>query len=205
MTTKCSKNGFFSENVQVNNNVCCKCCKSVFVTCSGETRNKLSRVSCTKFLGVIVDDSLTWTNHTSNVANTLSKYCGIMYRLKNVLPSEALLSLYNTLVLPHLTLLYIIWGDSNYTNLHLIYYKQKKIVRICANSHWLTHSSPLFKKLNILTIYDIHKLIIGLLCIIILSINSLLISLIISLKTMQFTTIQPGFPICTVLVFSNLI
>ncbi len=55
---------------------------------------KLSRVSCTKFLGVIDDDSLTWTNHTSNVVNILSKYCGILYRLKDVLPSETLLSLY---------------------------------------------------------------------------------------------------------------
>ncbi len=122
---------------------------------------KLSRVSCTKFLGVIVDDSLTWTNHTSNVVNIMSKYCGILYRLKDVLPSETLLSLYNTLVLPHLTYCNIIWGDPNNTNLHLIYFKQKKIVRICTNSQWLTHSSPLFKKLNILTIYDIHKLIIG--------------------------------------------
>ena len=63
---------------------------------------KISRVSHTKFLSVLLDESLTWSNHTSNIVNILSTYCGILYRLREVLPSKALFSLYNTLVFPHL-------------------------------------------------------------------------------------------------------
>ena len=54
---------------------------------------KISKVSHTKFLGVLLDESLTWSNHTSNIVNILSKYCGILYRLREVLPSKALFSL----------------------------------------------------------------------------------------------------------------
>ena len=81
-----------------------------------------------------------------------------MYRLRDVLPSKTLFSLYNTLVLPHLFYCNLIWADSNNTNLNSIHIKQKRIVRLCSNSHWLEHSPPLFKKLNTLTIHDIHKL-----------------------------------------------
>ena len=123
---------------------------------------KLSRVSHTKFLGVLLDESLTWSNHTSNVTNILSKYCGILYRLRDILPSKTLFTLYNTLVLPHLYYCNIIWADSNNTNLHKIHLKQKRIMRICSNSHWLEHTPPLFKKFKTLTIYDIHSLILGL-------------------------------------------
>ena len=122
---------------------------------------KISRVSCTKFLGVLLDECLTWSKHTTNVTNTLSKYCGILYRLKDILPQKTLFSLYNTLVLPHLTYCNLIWADSNNSNLNSIHIKQKRIMRICSNSHWLEHTPPLFKNFNTLTIYDIHNLTLG--------------------------------------------
>ena len=42
--------------------------------------------------------------------------------------------------------------------LRTVHVKQKKIMRICTNSHYLAHSPPLFADLNTLTVYDIHKL-----------------------------------------------
>ena len=122
----------------------------------------IDRVSCTKFLGVFVDDSLSWSNHTNHVVNIVSKYTGIMYRLKNILLCNTLFSLYNTLVLPHLHYCNLVWGDSNNCNLDRIHIKQKRIMRLCTNSHWLAHSPPLFKQLDTLHIYDIHSLLKGL-------------------------------------------
>jgi len=122
----------------------------------------ISKVSHTKFLGVILNDSLSWANHTSYVSNIVSKYCGILYRLKELLPCETLFSLYNTLVLPHLYYCNLIWADANNNNLQSIHLKQKRLIRICSNSHWFAHTPPLFKKFNTLTIYDIHKLLKGL-------------------------------------------
>ena len=83
------------------------------------------RVSRTKFLRVIFDESLTWSNHISNVVNIVSKYSGILYRLKRVLPSDTLFSLYNTLVFPHLCYCNLICADSNNTNLHLVHHKKE--------------------------------------------------------------------------------
>ncbi len=124
--------------------------------------NRISRVGKTKFLGVIVDDCLTWNQHTANVANLVSKYSGILYRLKMFLHADILFSLYKTLVLPHIMYCNLIWADKNNSNLVTIHRKQKRIIRLCTNANYLDHTPPLFASLDTLNIYDLHKLSVGL-------------------------------------------
>ena len=119
---------------------------------------QIDKVSCTKFLGIIIDESLTWNDHNTYVTNIVSKYSGILFRLKKFLPCKTLFALYQTLVLPHLHNCNIIWSDPNNCNLNSILVKQKRIVRLCTDSAWLAHTPPLFSQLKTLTISDIHKL-----------------------------------------------
>ena len=107
------------------------------------------------FLVFFIDESLTCEKHNSYVTNIVSKYSGILFRLKQLLPRSTLFSLYNTLVLPHLYYWNIIWADLNKCNLNSIL---KRIVRLCTNSSRLAHTPPLFSQLNTLTIYDIQNL-----------------------------------------------
>ena len=120
--------------------------------------NQSKWVSTTKFLGVHLDDSFTWRDHNSYVTNIVSKYTGILYRLKHVLSSKC----FYLHCIQHwycLTYKYcnIIWADNNNSNLNAIHVKQKKIVRLCTNSHYLANSKPLFLQLKTLTVYDVHK------------------------------------------------
>ena len=120
--------------------------------------NRISRVSSTKFLGLSMDECLSWNQHNMYIASLVSKYSGILFRLKHVLDLNVLFSLYKTLVVPHIQYCILIWGDHNNCNLDIIHRKQKRIMRLCTNSNFLEHSSPLFATLNALTVYDIHKL-----------------------------------------------
>ena len=118
----------------------------------------VNKVSNTKFLGIILDESLTWRQHNTYLTNLISKYTGILFRLKHTLSSGHLFTLYSSLALPHIQYCNIIWADSNNCNLHTVHIKQKKIIRLCTNSHYLAHSAPLFAILKTLTVYDIHRL-----------------------------------------------
>lgn len=62
----------------------------------------LERVSYTKFLGVVIDQNINWKYQINSVANKLSRICGILYRIRNSLTQEALISIYYTLCYPHL-------------------------------------------------------------------------------------------------------
>ena len=118
----------------------------------------LLKKDCTKFLGITIDKNLTWDQHIQNISSQIAKGIGILYKTKDVILNSALLTLYNTLILPFITYCNIIWGNCNISKLNQIYLLQKKAVRICTNSPYLAHTDPLFHKLNILKVHDINIL-----------------------------------------------
>ena len=61
----------------------------------------IQRTSHVKFLGVTLDDKLSWNEHTGVICNRLSKNIGVLNKLKSC-SKEVLMMLYNTLILPHL-------------------------------------------------------------------------------------------------------
>ena len=52
------------------------------------------------FLGVIIDEHLSWKNHAEMVANKLSKLVGILHKLKYVYPKFILETIYKSLFVP---------------------------------------------------------------------------------------------------------
>ena len=105
-----------------------------------------------KYLGVIIDHKLNWTQHIAHVKNKVSKGIGIMYRARNYLTKNSLKSLYFSYIYPYLIYCVEIWGISPQTHLKPLLLLQKKIVRIMTFSTYCAHTAPIFKDLNILTI-----------------------------------------------------
>ena len=61
----------------------------------------LERVHSVKYLGVVVDDKLTWTEHLKQLSLQLARYSGIFYRLHNVITQKTLIMLYYSLILEY--------------------------------------------------------------------------------------------------------
>ena len=87
-------------------------------------------------------------------ANKISRTIGILRRLKNILPTPVLLTLYNTLILPHFHYGLLNWGFSM-GRLQLL---QKKSVRVISSSKYNAHTDPLFKKLRLIKLADLFTL-----------------------------------------------
>src|SRR6218665_1848109 len=90
----------------------------------------IKRVSNVKFLGVIIDEHLTWKSRINLVKNKAAKMIGIIKRLKFTFPLSALRILYNAFVLPCLNYGIILWGGGYKTPLQPIHLLQKKAVRL---------------------------------------------------------------------------
>jgi len=69
-----------------------------------------------------------------------------MCRLKNFLPEDVLLTLYNALVLPHLNYGILLWGHK----VEKLSKIQKKTMRIITSSNYNCHTEPLFKRMKVL-------------------------------------------------------
>ena len=116
--------------------------------------SRIERVTEFNFLGTMLHESLSWNSHIQKVASKIAMVIGTINRLKRFLPSDILKTIYNALIQPHLNFSILLWG----TNTKRILKLQKWAVRAITCSKYNAHTDPIFKKLNILKINDIHKL-----------------------------------------------
>ena len=111
-------------------------------------------VSNFNYLGVIIDENLNWNVHESTLSKKISKTIGVINRLKNQLPTEILLNIYNALVASYLNYGIMAWG----WKLDNLFKLQRRAVRAITKSTYNAHSAPLFKRLNILNVKDLRAL-----------------------------------------------
>ena len=117
----------------------------------------IERVNCNKFLGVIIDSKLSWSDHVSYIRHKMSKNISVMHRVKWLLNNYALYMIYCTLVLPYISYCCEIWGNTYKTRVQPLYIIQKRAIRICNHLEYRSHTKPAFLKLNTLTIADLVK------------------------------------------------
>ena len=117
-------------------------------------KNKHSNKADLHFkIEILVDNNLSWK--AQNRFKIVSKYNGIIRKVRPFLNKDSLHTLYSTLVLPYLSYCTIVWGDKNNSNLDSLFITQKKIIRTCTNSIWFEHTTPLFLSLKKSKIRDI--------------------------------------------------
>ena len=119
--------------------------------------NTLNEVDASLYVGIHIDKYLLWDEHINKVTAILRRRVGIIYRLRHFVPQYVLILLYNAFIQPHVSYGLEVWGCAHATYLKRIYIIQKMAVRAITFSKFRTHSSPLFKKLNILDIFKLHK------------------------------------------------
>ena len=121
----------------------------------------IEQVNETVFLGVILDETLSWKSHISHVANKISKSIGIIFRSSFYLFDISLRILYYSIIYPYLEYCNFVWASTYSSNLCRIVLLQKRAIRILNKSEFHAHTDPLFKKLNILKFEDIRLLQLG--------------------------------------------
>ena len=118
---------------------------------------KLTRVADAKFLGITLDENLTWRSHINNVCKRCSRNIGVLNKVKLFLPKPSLHKLYCTLILPYLTYGILLWGTASNVDLNRLVRLQKRAIRIISNSSYLSHTKPLFEKYNMLDVYQLFS------------------------------------------------
>ena len=114
----------------------------------------------TKFLGVIIDNKLSWKEHISYVCGKVAKGVRIISKVRKYVKST-LLELYYSFIYPYLTYCNHVWGLSCKSYMDALVKLQKRAVRIISGVHPRTHTDPLFTNLKLLKCDEINKFLIG--------------------------------------------
>ena len=120
-------------------------------------KKHIAKVKYIKFLGVLLDEHLTWRYHITELSKKLARTCGILFKVRHLLPRSALTILYNSLFLSFLQYGIIVWGQTCASYLEPLFKLQKRAVRAISHQAFLAHSLPIFKDLKLLSFDDIFK------------------------------------------------
>jgi len=116
----------------------------------------LKQVSCCKYLGIIIDNKLTWLEHINCIYNKILKFTSIFYKIRHILPYKVLITIYFTFVHSHFLYGIEIYGNTHRGYLNKLMVLNNKLLRILQNAPRNTPVSVLYKNFNTLTIPDLH-------------------------------------------------
>ena len=116
---------------------------------------KLKQESHVRFLGVLLDSTLSWKFHISELSKKLARTVGLFYKIRHYAPQDTLMLLYHSIFAPFLTYGVSVWGLTYPSMLDSISALQKKTLRIVTFSDKIAPSSPIFDCLQVIKFSDI--------------------------------------------------
>lgn len=115
----------------------------------------VERVVKYKYLGLILDQSLSWVEHIKYVARKVSSLTGALRKARPHLHPRTLTTIYFSEI--HSRLLYMshLWGSANKSNMQLLEVLQNKAIRLLFRHEYMqprVHTNDLYKNHKILPV-----------------------------------------------------
>ena len=110
-----------------------------------------------KYLGLIIDETLSWQGHIDYIIASLSKFYGIFNKIKHMVPKKHKLTIYNAYVLSKICYGIEIYGSVNKTQSKRLQVVSNKLLKILFCRSPLHSTNQLHKGLDILQVIDVYK------------------------------------------------
>ena len=81
---------------------------------------KFQLVSPVRYLGIVLDENLSWTHHKNSLAGKLRKSNGALSKLRHYIPRATIVSIYFSLFHSHLSYSIQVWGKNISENCRII-------------------------------------------------------------------------------------
>ena len=119
---------------------------------------EIKQSSSIKFLGILVDEHLSYIDHINTLENKLSKNLGFLYKAKPFLNAKTMKCLYFSLSHSYLTYGNIAWCSTSMAKLKSIFSKQKQVIKtmsVTSLDYKNLKSDEIMDRLGILNIYKL--------------------------------------------------
>ena len=113
-----------------------------------------------KYLGVLIDNKLSYVNHVNHVNSKLTKGNAIISKVRNYIPHNILVNTYHAFLQSHINYGLNVWGNAAKTNLVKIERQQRKAIRTMHfKKRDYKETEQLFKQSKILPLSLSQKLV----------------------------------------------
>ena len=112
--------------------------------------NIIARTKTYRYLGMIVDEKFSWSEHINEVCKKLSQVAGVIFKMRYLLSKKALMLVYHSLVGSKLRYGLICWGTAKKFLLDKVNTAHNKIITYMTFSKRCSEMWPLFCRLKVL-------------------------------------------------------
>ena len=116
---------------------------------------RLTPTDNVKYLGMYLDNYLSWDFHIHKLSNTLSRANGILSKLRYNAPREVCLNVYYSIFYSHLIYGSNIWGLTSESNIEKIEKLQEKCAKIITFSNFNCDPDPVLSELELCRVRDV--------------------------------------------------
>ncbi|KAK9739658.1 hypothetical protein QE152_g8818 [Popillia japonica] len=109
-----------------------------------------------KFLGLDIDESLSWAEACTNIASKLNRSCYLFRSLRDLLDFDTLKIVYFSEIESRLRYGILLWGTSGSAGKVLV--AQKRIIRTMAKVPYNEPCKPIYKRFKVLTVVNLYIL-----------------------------------------------
>ena len=117
----------------------------------------IERASHNKFLGVILDENLTWNNHINELSSKLKRLFHIFYNIRNYLRKDNITTIYYALIYSRIKYGISVYGQACDSKLKKIQTIQNKLLKVLSSKNYQFSTDMLHNEFDILKIKDIIK------------------------------------------------
>jgi len=118
----------------------------------------IARTTTSMYLGMLIDDGLTWSDNIDNICNKLTKLSYALRTLSMYIHQDMITQIYYAYVYPHITYVIQLYGKGNKTDLDRLQRKQNGILKTLSCKPTRYGTNDIHSELKLLTIENIHKL-----------------------------------------------
>ena len=111
--------------------------------------NLIKRVNSIKYLKVLIDSKLNWSEHVDYLNLQLARYSGLFTRLRRYVPNEILCLLYYSIIYSRIKYGILSWGTASNLLLKKVEIGLNRILRVITNKSIYTPVG-MYKSFNIL-------------------------------------------------------
>ena len=153
LTVNCSKSAYilFFPNTE----------DDVFIKsndlCIALDNNVINRVYVSKFLGILLDDKLSFKDHINSIICKINGINSMLYRRRDYIPLNCRRSLYFALVHPRLQCGIEIYGKTTLKLLQPLNVSCNRVLRTLQGQRMFCNVKQLYLNFNILPIHDLYK------------------------------------------------
>ena len=120
-------------------------------------KNNIKQVDKFKYLGLYLDNKLSWQDHVQNLNTKLAKFTGVIYKMRNFTPRKILMMLYNGLVGSYLRYGIRAWGSCSLHLRNTLQTAQNKVIQAILFSPYASDVIDKFSELRILNVESVYE------------------------------------------------